>query len=122
MFKELLDDLKQSKCVLVGLGESFTLKSAEDELKYIQFYKNLKDKLGARDYYILTQANDGVSIAKEIELEDQFENLGAGIIKEVCIKTNDIAGDGTTTASVLAQAGIRVWSWICESNVDSFSI
>lgn len=48
--------------------------------------------------------NDGVTIAKEIELEDAFENLGAKIIKEVCIKTNDVAGDGTTTASVLAQA------------------
>lgn len=48
--------------------------------------------------------NDGVTIAKEIELADPFENLGAKIIKEVCTKTNDVAGDGTTTASVLAQA------------------
>lgn len=48
--------------------------------------------------------NDGVTIAKEIELKNPFENLGANIIKEVCVKTNDIAGDGTTTASVLAQA------------------
>ena len=51
--------------------------------------------------------NDGVIIAKEIELEDSFENLGANIIKEVCVKTNDVAGDGTTTASVLAQAIIK---------------
>ena len=51
--------------------------------------------------------NDGVTIAKEIELEDEFENLGANIIKEVCIKTNDVAGDGTTTASVLAQAIVK---------------
>ncbi|MBO5910001.1 MAG: chaperonin GroEL [Clostridia bacterium] len=51
--------------------------------------------------------NDGVTIAKEIELEDNFENLGANIIKEVCVKTNDVAGDGTTTASVLAQAIIK---------------
>ena len=51
--------------------------------------------------------NDGVTIAKEIELEDAFENLGANIIKEVCVKTNDVAGDGTTTASVLAQAIIK---------------
>ena len=58
MFKNLLEDLKQSKCVLVGLGEEFTLKNPEDELKYIQFYKNLKEKLGARDYYIVTQAED----------------------------------------------------------------
>lgn len=48
--------------------------------------------------------NDGVSIAKEIELEDPFENLGANLIKEVSIKTNDIAGDGTTTAVVLAES------------------
>jgi len=48
--------------------------------------------------------NDGVSIAKEIELENKFENVGAEIVKEVAIKTNDIAGDGTTTATVLAQA------------------
>lgn len=51
--------------------------------------------------------NDGVTIAKEIELEDRFENMGAQLVKEVAIKTNDIAGDGTTTATVLAQAIIR---------------
>ena len=51
--------------------------------------------------------NDGVTIAKEIELEDKFENLGAQLIKEVSIKTNDIAGDGTTTATVLAQSMIK---------------
>lgn len=51
--------------------------------------------------------NDGVTIAKEIELKDPFENMGAQLIKEVSVKTNDVAGDGTTTASVLAQAIIR---------------
>ena len=51
--------------------------------------------------------NDGVTIAKEIELKDQFENMGAQLIKEVSVKTNDVAGDGTTTAAVLAQAIIR---------------
>ena len=51
--------------------------------------------------------NDGVTIAKEIELEDAFENMGAQLIKEVSTKTNDVAGDGTTTATVLAQAMIR---------------
>ncbi|MCI5791189.1 MAG: chaperonin GroEL [Clostridiales bacterium] len=51
--------------------------------------------------------NDGVTIAKEIELKDPFENMGAQLIKEVSVKTNDIAGDGTTTASVLAQAIIK---------------
>ena len=51
--------------------------------------------------------NDGVTIAKEIELEDKFENMGAQIVKEVATKTNDVAGDGTTTATVLAQAMIN---------------
>ncbi|MDK2886663.1 MAG: chaperonin GroEL [Thermosipho sp. (in: thermotogales)] len=54
-----------------------------------------------------TITNDGVSIAKEIELEDKFENLGAQLVKEVASKTNDVAGDGTTTATVLAQAMIK---------------
>lgn len=51
--------------------------------------------------------NDGVTIAREIELEDPFENMGAQLVKEVATKTNDVAGDGTTTATVLAQAIIR---------------
>ena len=51
--------------------------------------------------------NDGVTIAKEIELEDAFENMGAQLIKEVASKTNDVAGDGTTTATVLAQAMVN---------------
>ena len=51
--------------------------------------------------------NDGVTIAKEIELEDSFENMGAQLVKEVATKTNDAAGDGTTTATLLAQALVR---------------
>ena len=54
-----------------------------------------------------TITNDGVTIAKEIELEDHFENMGAQLVKEVATKTNDVAGDGTTTATVLAQALVR---------------
>ncbi|HAW70741.1 MAG TPA: molecular chaperone GroEL, partial [Firmicutes bacterium] len=54
-----------------------------------------------------TITNDGVTIAREIELEDPFENMGAQLVKEVATKTNDIAGDGTTTATLLAQAMIR---------------
>jgi len=52
-------------------------------------------------------SNDGVTIAKEIELECAFENMGAQLVKEVASKTNDAAGDGTTTATILAQAIIR---------------
>ncbi|MBV1821052.1 chaperonin GroEL, partial [Bacteroidales bacterium MSK.15.36] len=51
--------------------------------------------------------NDGVTIAREIELEDAYENMGAQLVKEVATKTNDVAGDGTTTATLLAQAIIR---------------
>ena len=51
-----------------------------------------------------TITNDGVSIAREVELDDPFENMGAQLVKEVATKTNDVAGDGTTTATVLAQS------------------
>lgn len=51
--------------------------------------------------------NDGVTIAKEIEFEDRYENMGAQLVKEVATKTNDVAGDGTTTATLLAQAIVR---------------
>ncbi len=51
--------------------------------------------------------NDGVTIAREIDLEDPFENLGAQLVKSVATKTNDVAGDGTTTATVLAQAMVK---------------
>src|SRR3970282_1804881 len=54
-----------------------------------------------------TITNDGVTIAKEIELDDAYENMGAQLAKEVATKTNDVAGDGTTTATVLAQARVR---------------
>ena len=54
-----------------------------------------------------TITNDGVTIARDIELEDPFENMGAQLVKEVATKTNDVAGDGTTTATILAQAMIE---------------
>jgi chaperonin GroEL len=54
-----------------------------------------------------TITNDGVTIAKEIELEDPYENMGAQLAKEVATKTNDVAGDGTTTATVLARAMVH---------------
>ncbi len=61
----------------------------------------------AKSYGAPLITNDGVTIAKEIELEDAFENMGAQLVKEVATKTNDVAGDGTTTATVLAQAMIK---------------
>src|SRR4051794_16799526 len=54
-----------------------------------------------------TITNDGVTIAKEIELANPYQNLGAQLVKEVASRTNDVAGDGTTTATVLAQAMVR---------------
>src|SRR4026208_1296438 len=54
-----------------------------------------------------TITNDGVTIAREVELDDPYENLGAQLAKEVATKTNDVAGDGTTTATVLAQAMVK---------------
>ncbi len=75
----------------------------------------VKVTLGPKGRYVVldkkfgspTVTNDGVTIAKEIELEDPFENMGAQLVKEVASKTNDIAGDGTTTATVLAQSMIN---------------
>src|SRR3990170_1979751 len=65
-------------------------------------YVGLDKKFGAP-----TITNDGVTIAREIELEDSFENQGAQLVREVATATNDVAGDGTTTATVLAQAIVR---------------
>ncbi|MGA8256972.1 MAG: TCP-1/cpn60 chaperonin family protein, partial [Nocardioides sp.] len=75
----------------------------------------VKVTLGPKGRYVVldkkwgapTITNDGVTVAREIELDDPFENLGAQLTKEVATKTNDIAGDGTTTATVLAQALVK---------------
>src|SRR4026209_1410637 len=75
----------------------------------------VKVTLGPKGRYVVldkkwgapTITNDGVTVAREIELDDPFQNLGAQLAKEVATKTNDIAGDGTTTATVLAQAFVH---------------
>src|SRR5436853_2821664 len=75
----------------------------------------VKVTLGPKGRYVVldkkfgapTITNDGVSIARDIELEDVFENQGAQLVREVATATNDVAGDGTTTATVLAQAIVR---------------
>src|ERR671923_804677 len=75
----------------------------------------VKVTLGPKGRYVVldkkwgapTMTNDGVTVAREVELDDPFENLGAQLAKEVATKTNDIAGDGTTTATVLAQAMVH---------------
>src|SRR3989337_1659762 len=80
-----------------------------------QLANTVKVTLGPKGRYVVldkkwgapTITNDGVTVAREIELDDPFENLGAQLTKEVATKTNDIAGDGTTTATVLAQAMVH---------------
>src|SRR3990170_6582486 len=75
----------------------------------------VKVTLGPKGRYVVldkkwgapTITNDGVTVAREIELDDPFENLGAQLTKEVATKTNDVAGDGTTTATVLAQSMVQ---------------
>ncbi|EKE11252.1 MAG: hypothetical protein ACD_15C00113G0017 [uncultured bacterium] len=69
-----------------------------------------------------TITNDGVSIAKEIELEDKMENIGASLIKEVATKTNDVAGDGTTTSTVIAQALVREGLKFVETGISPIGI
>lgn len=69
-----------------------------------------------------TVTNDGVSIAKEIELEDKFENLGASLIKQVADKTNDAAGDGTTTATVITQSIVREGLKFVETGINPIGI
>ena len=75
----------------------------------------VKSTLGPKGRYVILEkivgtpevTNDGVTIAREIHLRDPFENMGAQLLKEAAVKTNDIVGDGTTTATVLAQAIVR---------------
>ena len=95
--KEVLFDVSARNKMLAGVN---TLADA------------VKSTLGPKGRNVLIERSfgaplitkDGVSVAKEIELEDKFENMGAQMVKEVASKTSDIAGDGTTTATVLAQA------------------
>ena len=69
-----------------------------------------------------TITNDGVTIAKEIELEDKFENIGASLIKEVADKTNEAAGDGTTTSVVIAQALLKEGLKFVETGISPIGI
>ena len=97
-----------------------TIKSGDDaRMAMVAGVNKLADTVGVtigpkgrnvvldKSYGAPTITNDGVTIAKEIELEDPYENMGAQLVKEVATKTNDVAGDGTTTATVLAQALIN---------------
>jgi len=99
-----------AKQILFGEEARKALQSGVDQLA-----NTVKITLGPRGRNVVLDkkfgapliTNDGVTIAKEIELDDPFENMGAQLVKEVSTKTNDVAGDGTTTATLLAQALIR---------------
>ncbi len=99
-----------SKVILYGEDARKALQAGVDQLA-----NTVKITLGPRGRNVVLDkkfgapliTNDGVTIAKEIELHDPFENMGAQLVKEVSTKTNDVAGDGTTTATLLAQALIR---------------
>ncbi len=99
-----------SKIILYGEDARKALQAGVDQLA-----DTVKITLGPRGRNVVLDkkfgapliTNDGVTIAKEIELDDPFENMGAQLVKEVSTKTNDVAGDGTTTATLLAQALIR---------------
>jgi chaperonin GroEL len=69
-----------------------------------------------------TVTKDGVTVAKEIELEDKFENMGAQMVKEVASKTSDVAGDGTTTATILAEAIYREGSKLVAAGMNPMSL
>ena len=99
-----------SKMIVFGEEARKKLQSGIDQLadtvKVTIGPKGRNVVLG-RKYGAPQVTNDGVTIAKEVELEDPFENMGAQMIREVATRTNDVAGDGTTTATLLAQAIIR---------------
>ena len=99
-----------AKDILFGEEARKALQSGVDQLS-----NTVKVTLGPKGRNVVIDkkygapliTNDGVTIAKEVELDDPFENMGAQLVKEVATKTNDVAGDGTTTATLLAQALIR---------------
>src|SRR4029450_1415661 len=100
MAKELRFDAEARNLLLVGVD---------------QLAAAVKSTLGPKGRNVILEkitgspviTNDGVTIAREIHLKNQFENMGAQLVKEAAIKTNDVVGDGTTTATVIAQAVIR---------------
>lgn len=100
MAKDIKYSEKARQAVMVGINK------AADAVKITLGPKG-RNAILDKGYGAPTITNDGVTIAKEIELEDKFENIGAELIKEAASKTNDVAGDGTTTSAVLTQAIVR---------------
>src|SRR5210317_349421 len=101
---------------MAGKDIKYGVKARESILKGVNILADaVKITLGPKGRNVLleksfgspTITKDGVSVAKEIELKDRFENMGAQMVKEVASKTSDVAGDGTTTATILAQGIVR---------------
>ena len=115
MAKEIKYSVKARESILIGID---TLANA------------VKVTLGPKGRNVILDKSfgapnitkDGVTVAKEIELEDKFQNMGAQMVKEVASKTSDIAGDGTTTATVLAQAIYREGSKLVAAGVNPMAI
>lgn len=100
MAKDVKFDENARQAIMIGINK------AADAVKITLGPKG-RNAILDKGYGAPTITNDGVTIAKEIELEDKFENIGAELVKEVASKTNDVAGDGTTTSAILTQAIIR---------------
>src|SRR3979411_2020117 len=100
MSKEILFDVRAREAILKGVN------TLADAVKVTLGPKG-RNVVIEKSFGPPTITKDGVTVAKEIELENKFENMGAQMVKEVASKTSDVAGDGTTTATVLAQAIFR---------------
>src|SRR2546428_3173915 len=100
MAKEILFDVRAREAILKGVN------TLADAVKVTLGPKG-RNVVIEKSFGSPTITKDGVTVAKEIELENKFENMGAQMVKEVASKTSDVAGDGTTTATVLAQAIFR---------------
>ena len=101
MAKEILFDVRARESILKGVN------TLADAVKVTLGPKG-RNVVIEKSFGSPTITKDGVTVAKEIELENKFENMGAQMVKEVASKTSDVAGDGTTTATVLAQAPQRL--------------
>src|SRR3982074_3814137 len=100
MVKEILFDVRAREAILKGVN------TLADAVKVTLGPKG-RNVIIEKSFGAPTITKDGVTVAKEIELEDKFENMGAQMVKEVASKTSDVAGDGTTTATVVAQAIVK---------------
>ncbi len=97
------------------------MKAVADAVR-VTMWPKWRNVILERSYGSPTVTNDGVTVAKEIDLEDKYENIGASLVKESASKTNDAAGDGTTTATVLADAIAAEWLRFVTSGVNPFAL